>query len=179
MERTGIDRAPSDDVVSAGRRHRADAGDIARTCWLSAGLPEECRASHRRQCGCRSRRSILPRSGDERHLRNGGRRGVQTMSADSIGSSMLAGQPLGFAHPLGVRAAGQALRRPAAVAVSLGQHDRREVEPVARADGGVRLREPPPRHRRRKRRVRARIAPITVSARRRAAATPRWKKWRP
>ena len=42
VERTGIDPAAVDDVIfGCVDTIGPQAGDIARTCWLAAGLPEE------------------------------------------------------------------------------------------------------------------------------------------
>ncbi len=54
IERTGIDPGAVDDVVVRLRRHASarQAGDIARTCWLVAGLPEHVPGTTiDRQCG--------------------------------------------------------------------------------------------------------------------------------
>jgi acetyl-CoA C-acetyltransferase len=78
------------------------AGDIARTCWLSAGLPDEVPGvTIDRQCGS-SQQAVhfaaqAVMSGTAEMVVAGG---VQTMSQIPIGTAMLAGQPLGFAHPL-------------------------------------------------------------------------------
>src|SRR6266853_2335559 len=74
------------------------AGDIARTCWLAAGLPEEIPGvTIDRQCGS-SQQAIHfaaqgVMSGTNDVILAGG---VQNMSAIPISSAMLAGQPLGF-----------------------------------------------------------------------------------
>ena len=45
IERTGVDPAAVDDVVfGCVDALGPQAGDIARTCWLAAGLPDEVRA---------------------------------------------------------------------------------------------------------------------------------------
>src|SRR5215831_12208285 len=53
VERTGIDPAAVDDVVfGCVDTIGPQAGDIARTCWLTAGLPEEVPGTTvDRQCG--------------------------------------------------------------------------------------------------------------------------------
>ena len=53
MERTGIDPAAVEDVVfGCVDAIGPQAGDIARTCWLAAGLPEEVPGTTiDRQCG--------------------------------------------------------------------------------------------------------------------------------
>src|SRR5207344_1992132 len=78
------------------------AGDIARTCWLSAGLPDEVPGvTIDRQCGS-SQQAVhfaaqAVMSGTADVVIAGG---VQTMSQIPIGSSMLAGREFGFPHPL-------------------------------------------------------------------------------
>ncbi len=77
------------------------AGDIARTCWLAAGLAEEVPGTTiDRQCGS-SQQSVhfaaqAVMSGINDVVLAGG---VQTMSAIPISSAMLAAEPLGFSDP--------------------------------------------------------------------------------
>lgn len=77
------------------------AGDIARTCWLAAGLAEEVPGTTiDRQCGS-SQQSVhfaaqAVMSGINDVVVAGG---VQTMSAIPISSAMLAAEPLGFSDP--------------------------------------------------------------------------------
>ena len=77
------------------------AGDIARTCWLAAGLPEEVPGTTiDRQCGS-SQQAVhfaaqAVMSGTNDVIVAGG---VQNMSMIPIGSAMLAAQPMGFADP--------------------------------------------------------------------------------
>ena len=77
------------------------AGDIARTCWLAAGLSEEVPGTTiDRQCGS-SQQSVhfaaqAVMSGTMDVIVAGG---LQTMSSIPISSAMLAGQPLGFNDP--------------------------------------------------------------------------------
>lgn len=77
------------------------AGDIARTCWLVAGLSDEVPGTTiDRQCGS-SQQAVhfaaqAVMSGTQDVVVAGG---VQTMSAIPISSAMLAGQALGFADP--------------------------------------------------------------------------------
>ena len=77
------------------------AGDIARTCWLAAGLSDAVPGTTiDRQCGS-SQQSVhfaaqAIMSGTMDVVVAGG---VQTMSAIPISSAMLAGQPLGFGDP--------------------------------------------------------------------------------
>ena len=77
------------------------AGDIARTCWLAAGLSDAIPGTTiDRQCGSSQQavhfaaQAIM--SGTMDVVVAGG---VQTMSSIPISSAMLAGQPLGFNDP--------------------------------------------------------------------------------
>jgi acetyl-CoA C-acetyltransferase len=77
------------------------AGDIARTCWLAAGLPEEVPGTTiDRQCGSSQQalhfaaQAVM--SGTNDVIVAGG---VQNMSMIPISSAMLAGQSLGFDDP--------------------------------------------------------------------------------
>ena len=77
------------------------AGDIARTCWLAAGLSDAVPGTTiDRQCGSSQQavhfaaQAIM--SGTMDVVVAGG---VQTMSSVPISSAMLAGQPLGFNDP--------------------------------------------------------------------------------
>ena len=102
IDRTGIDPAAVEDVVfgnvdSIGPH----AGDIARTCWLAAGLPEEVPGvTVDRQCGSSQQavsfaaQAVLAGVAD---LVVAG--GVQNMSMIPIGSAMTAAEPLGFSDP--------------------------------------------------------------------------------
>ena len=77
------------------------AGNIARTCWLAAGLPLGVPGvTIDRQCGS-SQQAVhfaaqAVMSGVQDVVIAGG---VQTMSSVPIGSSMMAGRPLGFDDP--------------------------------------------------------------------------------
>ena len=77
------------------------AGDIARTCWLAAGLADAVPGTTiDRQCGS-SQQAVhfaaqAVMSGTMDVVLAGG---VQTMSSIPISSAMLAGQPLGFDDP--------------------------------------------------------------------------------
>jgi acetyl-CoA C-acetyltransferase len=100
--RTGIDPAAVDDVVlgnvdSIG----GQAGDIARTCWLAAGLPDHVPGTTvDRQCGS-SQQAVhfaaqAVMSGTMDVVVAGG---VQQMSQIPISSAMTAGQAHGFDDP--------------------------------------------------------------------------------
>ena len=77
------------------------AGDIARTCWLAAGLPEAVPGvTVDRQCGS-SQQAVhfaaqAVMSGTQDVVVTGG---VQTMTQIPIGSAMLAARELGFKDP--------------------------------------------------------------------------------
>jgi len=102
VARTGIDPRAVDDVVfGCVDTIGPQAGDVARTCWLAAGLPDEVPGvTVDRQCGSSQQavhfaaQAVLSGTSD---LVVAG--GVQNMSAIPISSAMLAGQPLGFADP--------------------------------------------------------------------------------
>ena len=77
------------------------AGDIARTCWLAAGLPDEVPGTTvDRQCGSAQQavhfaaQAVM--SGTADVIMAGG---VQNMSQIPISSAMLAGEPFGFEDP--------------------------------------------------------------------------------
>jgi acetyl-CoA C-acetyltransferase len=102
VERTGIDPAAVEDVVfGCVDTIGGQAGDIARTCWLAAGLPEHVPGTTvDRQCGSSQQaihfaaQAVL--SGTMDVVVAGG---VQQMSQIPISSAMIAGQPLGFDDP--------------------------------------------------------------------------------
>jgi acetyl-CoA C-acetyltransferase len=102
IERAGIDPGAVDDVVfgnvdSIGPQ----AGDIARTCWLAAGMPDEVPGTTvDRQCGS-SQQAVhfaaqAVMSGTSDLVVAGG---VQNMSMIPISSAMTAAEPLGFENP--------------------------------------------------------------------------------
>ena len=102
MERTGVDPSAVDDVVfgnvdSVGPQ----SGCIARTCWLTAGLPQHVPGTTiDRQCGS-AQQSVhfaaqAVMSGTMDLVVAGG---VQNMSMIPISSAMTAGQALGFEDP--------------------------------------------------------------------------------
>ncbi|MEU8305991.1 acetyl-CoA C-acetyltransferase [Actinomadura sp. NPDC048955] len=99
MDRTKIDPAAVEDVVfGCVDTLGPQAGDIARTCWLAAGLPEEVPGvTVDRQCGSSQQavhfaaQAVLSGTSD---LVVAG--GVQNMSQIPIGSAMTAAAPLGF-----------------------------------------------------------------------------------
>jgi acetyl-CoA C-acetyltransferase len=102
VERTGIDPSAVDDVVfgnvdSIGPQ----AGDIARTSWLAAGLPQHVPGTTiDRQCGSAQQavhfaaQAVM--SGTMDLVVAGG---VQNMSQIPISSAMTCAEPLGFTDP--------------------------------------------------------------------------------
>ena len=102
MDRTGVDPGAVDDVVygnvdSVGPQ----SGDIARTCWLAAGLPQHVPGvTIDRQCGSAQQavhfaaQAVM--SGTMDLVVAGG---VQNMSMIPISSAMTAGEALGFTDP--------------------------------------------------------------------------------
>jgi len=102
IDRTGIDPGAVDDVVfgnvdSVG----GQAGDIARTCWLVAGMPESVPGTTvDRQCGSAQQavhfaaQAVMAGVND---LVVAG--GVQQMSQIPISSAMTLAEPLGFTDP--------------------------------------------------------------------------------
>jgi len=102
LERTGVDPAAVDDVVlGCVDTVGPQAGDIARTAWLAAGLPEEVPGvTVDRQCGS-SQQALhfaaqAVASGTADLVVAGG---VQNMSAVPIGAAMTAGEQFGFPTP--------------------------------------------------------------------------------
>ena len=102
MARTGVDPAAVEDVIfGCCDTIGPQAGDVARTCWLAAGLPEHVPGvTIDRQCGS-SQQSVhfaaqAVMSGTSDLVVAGG---VQNMSAIPISSAMTLAQPLGFADP--------------------------------------------------------------------------------
>jgi acetyl-CoA C-acetyltransferase len=102
LGRTGIDPSAVEDVVfgcldAVGPQ----AGDIARTCWLAAGLPEDVPGvTIDRQCGSSQQavhfaaQGVM--SGTQDVVIAGG---VQNMSQIPIAFAMAAAEPLGFTDP--------------------------------------------------------------------------------
>src|SRR3954462_5078616 len=102
IERSGVDPAAVDDVVfGCVDTIGPQAGDIARTCWLLAGLPDEVPGTTvDRQCGSSQQavhfaaQGVMSGTAD---LVVAG--GVQNMSAIPISAAMLAGEQDGFENP--------------------------------------------------------------------------------
>ena len=142
IDRTGIDPGAVDDVVfgnvdSIGPQ----AGDIARTCWLVAGLPEHVPGTTvDRQCGSAQQAIHFAAQGvmsGTQDLVVAG--GVQNMSQIPISAAMLAGQEYGHETPFSESPGlAEALRRPGGVAVPRRRAHRPEVGHLPRRHGGVR-----------------------------------------
>ncbi len=102
MDRVDVDPAAVDDVVfGCVDTIGPQAGDIARTCWLVAGMPDEVPGTTvDRQCGSSQQavhfaaQAVMAGVND---LVVAG--GVQNMSAIPISAAMLAGQEFGFETP--------------------------------------------------------------------------------
>jgi len=102
VSRTGIDPGAVEDVIfGCCDTIGPQAGDVARTCWLAAGLPEHVPGvTIDRQCGS-SQQSVhfaaqAVMSGTSDLVVAGG---VQNMSLIPISSAMTLAQPLGFSDP--------------------------------------------------------------------------------
>jgi acetyl-CoA C-acetyltransferase len=102
LDRTGIDPAAVEDVIfGCVDTIGPQAGDIARTCWLAAGLPDDVPGTTvDRQCGSSQQalhfaaQAVL--SGTNDVIVTGG---VQNMSMIPIASAMTVAQPMGFDDP--------------------------------------------------------------------------------
>src|SRR6059058_2834730 len=102
VERNDLDPLAVEDVVfGCVDALGPQAGDVARTCWLAAGLPEEVPGvTVDRQCGSSQQavhfaaQAVMSGTAD---LVVAG--GVQNMSAIPIASAMTAGQQYGFDEP--------------------------------------------------------------------------------
>ncbi|MEY2399857.1 MAG: acetyl-CoA C-acetyltransferase [Actinomycetota bacterium] len=102
VDRTGVDPSGVDDVLfGCVDAVGPQAGDIARTCWLAAGLPESVPGTTiDRQCGS-SQQAVhfaaqAVMSGTNDLVVAGG---VQNMSMIPISSAMTMAEPLGFTDP--------------------------------------------------------------------------------
>ena len=102
LARTDVDPAAVEDVLlGCVDTIGPQAGDIARTCWLAAGLPEEVPGTTiDRQCGSSQQalhfaaQAVMSGTND---LVVAG--GVQNMSMIPIASALTAAEPLGFSDP--------------------------------------------------------------------------------
>src|SRR5437763_6188005 len=102
VARADVDPAAVEDVLlGCVDTIGPQAGDIARTCWLAAGLPEEVPGTTiDRQCGSSQQalhfaaQAVMSGTND---LVVAG--GVPNMSRIPIASALTAAEPLGFSHP--------------------------------------------------------------------------------
>lgn len=102
MSRTGIDPNAVDDVIyGCTDTIGSQAGDIARTCWLVAGLPDHVPGvTVDRQCGSAQQavhfaaQAVM--SGTQDLVVAGG---VQNMNMVPMASAMIVGQQFGFPDP--------------------------------------------------------------------------------
>ena len=102
VARADVDPAAVEDVLlGCVDTIGPQAGDIARTCWLAAGLPEEVPGTTiDRQCGSSQQalhfaaQAVMSGTND---LVVAG--GVQNMSMIPIASALTAAEPLGFSDP--------------------------------------------------------------------------------
>ena len=102
MKRSGVDPAAVDDVIlGCCDTIGSQAGDVARTAWLVAGLPEHVPGvTIDRQCGSSQQAVHFAAQGvmsGTQDLVVAG--GVQNMSAIPISSAMLVGRQYGFTTP--------------------------------------------------------------------------------
>ncbi|MCB1462845.1 MAG: acetyl-CoA C-acetyltransferase [Nitratireductor sp.] len=102
MQRTDIDPGAVDDVIyGCTDTIGSQSGDIARTCWLVAGLPEHVPGvTVDRQCGSAQQAvhfaALGVMSGQQDLVVAGG---VQNMNAIPISAAMIVGQQFGFPTP--------------------------------------------------------------------------------
>jgi acetyl-CoA C-acetyltransferase len=102
VERSGIDAGAVDDVImGCTDTLGSQAGDVARTAWLAAGLPEHVPGvTIDRQCGSSQQavhfaaQGVMSGTAD---LIVAG--GVQNMSAIPISAAMIVGEQFGFTTP--------------------------------------------------------------------------------
>ncbi|WP_372733510.1 acetyl-CoA C-acetyltransferase [Nocardioides sp.] len=102
MARTGVDAGAVDDVIlGCCDTIGSQAGDVARTAWLVAGLPDHVPGvTIDRQCGSSQQAVHFAAQGvmsGTQDLVVAG--GVQNMSAIPISAAMLVGQEYGFTTP--------------------------------------------------------------------------------
>ena len=156
VDRTGIDPNAVEDVVfGCVDTVGGQAGDIARTCWLAAGLPEHVPGTTvDRQCGSAQQavhfaaQAVM--AGVQRRGR-GGWRAADVDDPDQLGHD--ARRPPRLRRPVHrQRGLGEALRRRGGQPVPRRRDDRREVGHLTRGHGGVRGRvaragHPSPRRR--------------------------------
>ena len=102
LHRTDVAPMAVEDVIFGNLDNVGpNAGDIARTCWLAAGLPEAVPGvTVDRQCGSGQQAvsfaAMAVKSGVHDMVVAGG---VQNMSMVPIGTALVAGEPLGHSDP--------------------------------------------------------------------------------
>ncbi|MYI34942.1 MAG: acetyl-CoA C-acetyltransferase [Acidimicrobiaceae bacterium] len=104
LRRTGVDPMAVEDVIFGNLDNVGpNAGDIARTCWLAAGLPEAVPGvTVDRQCGSGQQAVSFAAMGVMAGVNDlvvAG--GVQNMSMVPIGTALIAAEPLGHTDPFG------------------------------------------------------------------------------
>ena len=188
LDRTGVDPLAVDDVVfGCVDTIGPQAGDIARTAWLAAGLPEEVPGvTVDRQCGS-SQQAVhfAAQAVPQRHRRpGGGGRGAEHEPDPDLGrDARRAGLRVQRPVPRLARMAGP-VRGPGNLPVPRGRHDRRQVGDQPRRDGSVRAVQPRACHPGGgSGRVRGRDRPLTArcpptSARAGTHRRRRWPPWR-
>jgi len=102
LRRTGVDPTAVEDVIFGNLDNVGpNAGDIARTSWLAAGLPEAVPGvTVDRQCGSGQQAVSFAAMGVMAGVNDlvvAG--GVQNMSMVPIGTALIAAEPLGHADP--------------------------------------------------------------------------------
>nr|WP_275693510.1 beta-ketoacyl synthase N-terminal-like domain-containing protein [Nocardioides sp. TF02-7] len=102
VDRTGVDPGAVDDVIlGCCDTIGSQAGDVARTAWLVAGLPDHVPGvTIDRQCGSSQQAVHFAAQGvmsGTQDLVVAG--GVQNMSAIPISAAMVVGQQYGFSTP--------------------------------------------------------------------------------
>ena len=142
-DRTGIDPAAVEDVMfGCVDTIGPQAGDIARTCWLAAGLPE--RRARARPSTASAGRPSRPSHFAAQAVMSGTNDvvvagGVQNMSMIPIASAMTAAEPLGFTDPFsGSEGWVERYGTQEVVAVPRRRDDRREVGHLPRGHGALR-----------------------------------------
>ena len=146
VDRTGIDPAAVDDVIlGCCDTIGSQAGDVARTAWLVAGLPDHVPGvTIDRQCGSSQQAVHFAAQGvmsGTQDLVVAG--GVQNMSAIPISAAMLVGQQYGFSTPFAESPGWQARYGDQEVSQFRSAEMIAEKWDISRVrDGGVRARLP-------------------------------------
>ena len=187
MRRTGVDPGAVDDVIlGCCDTIGSQAGDVARTAWLVAGLPDHVPGvTIDRQCGSSQQAVHFAAQGvmsGTQDLVVAG--GVQNMSAIPISAAMLVGQQYGFSTPFAespgwlARYGDQEVSqfRSAEMIAEKWDISREDMEEFALAShdrARDRDRRGPVQERDRAGRPAGRHASTPTSAR----ARPRWRRW--